>query len=43
MIEIKKEKKLWNRCQTWDKTKAYKNNRIDERGIWFDVGEIFFF
>ena len=33
MIEIKKEKKLWNRYQMWDKTKAYKNSKICEKGI----------
>ena len=40
----KKIKKLWNRSQTWDKTKAYQNSKISKKRIWFDVWEnVFFF
>ena len=40
MIEIKKEKKLWNNYQMWDKTKAYKSSKLGEKDLMF---EIFFF
>ena len=36
MIEIKKEKKLWNKCQTWDKTKAYKSSKLGEKELMFE-------
>ena len=41
MIEIKKEKKLWNNYQTWDKTKAYKSSKLGEKDLMFE--KFFFF
>ena len=41
MIEIKKEKKLWNNYQTWDKTKAYKNSKLGEKDL--TLRKLFFF
>ena len=34
---------MWNKCHAWDKTKVYKNSKLGENGIWFDVWENFFF
>ena len=36
MIELKKEKKLWNNYQTWDITKAYKSNKLGENDLMFE-------
>ena len=41
MIELKKEKKLWNNYQTWDKTKAYKSSKLGEKDLMFE--NFFFF
>ena len=32
---------LWNKCQTWDKTKAYKNSKLGEKDLMFE--KTFFF
>ena len=43
MIEIKKEKKLWNNYQTWDKPKAYKSSKLGEKDLMFEKTFVFFY
>ena len=43
MIEIKKEKKLWNNYQTWDKTKAYQSSKLGENDLMFEKTFFFFY
>ena len=43
MIEIKREKKLWNNFQTWDKPKAYKSSKLGENDLMFEKTFFFYF